>query len=427
MQTHTDTLDYRPWLPITLNWPPRTIVESMAMLKVGIVGLGFISHEHARVYSNSQAARIVAVCDPNRQRAMAWIEKWRLNGVAWHPALDSMLDSDSFDIVEILTPHYLHCEHVVKCADARVRGISVQKPMAVGLAECDQMIAACRNSAVVLRVFENYIFYPIFKRAKELIEDGLIGRPMSIRIHTMAGKRKDAPWPHFWDPQGDHTRLDQTGTSPLIGDDGLHKFQLASWLLDKPIQRIGAWIDCDTPLDAPAFLRLKFEAEPNESAQYGQLDFNFSSEFDISSDIWLDDFVEVFGEQGVMWINQCAAAGQRELFPANEMSASGRFPPIVVFRGGKVKTYLDGLTPEERNWSTSFMACSQHFIDVMQHGGEPICTGEQGKQLNRYAIAALYSAQEGRDVDMSEITTESEISGRVALRSNFCGTPALAK
>lgn len=390
------------------------------MLRVGFIGLGFISREHVLGYVGSAEARIVAVCDPDRQRAAEWLDKWALTNANWYPSLDEMLTAESFDIVEVLTPHYLHCEHVLKCADARVPGISVQKPMAVGLAECDRMIEACRAAGVVLRVFENYIFYPVYQRAKELITEGAIGRPMSVRIHTMAGIRDGAAWPRFWDPRGHLTKIDRSGNSPLIGDDGLHKFQLATWLMEQPIERIGAWIDPDTPLDAPAFLRLKFESVTGESPQYGQLDFNFSPKLDIPSDLWLDDFVEIFGERGVMWINQCAAAGQRDLFPGNEMSASGVFPPIVVFRGGKVTTYLDDLTPTERNWSTSFEACTRHFVDVMQRGGEPVCTGEQGKQLNRYAIAALFSAQEGRDVELSEITTEAEVAGRLVLRSNFC-------
>jgi predicted dehydrogenase len=219
--------------------------------------------------------------------------------------------------------------------------------------------------------------------------------------------------------------VNRCGNSPLVADDGLHKFELASWLLDKPIDRIGAWIDSTTPLDAPAFVRMRFAAAAGAAPQYGQLDFNFSPKLDIPSDLWLDDFVEIFGEHGVMWINQCAGAGTRSLFRGNEMSSSPAFPPIAVFRGGKVTTYLTDLSPAARSWSTSFVACTRHFVDVIRHGGQPVCTGEAGKQLNRYAIAALLSAQEGRDVDVSEVTTEAEVAGRIALHTNFCNNTVI--
>lgn len=390
------------------------------MLKVGIIGLGFISQENVLGYLDFPAAQIVAVCEQDSQRTADWLAKWRLSGVRSYVNIDDMLAAESLDIVDILTPHVLHCDHVLKCAAARVKGISVQKPMAVGLAQCDRMIEACGQAGVTLRVYENYIFYPIYRRAKQMIADGAIGRPMSIRVHTMAGIREGAAWPRFWDPAGDLSEVDRCGNSPLVADDGLHKFELVSWFLDQPIERVGAWIDPSTPLDAPAFVRLRFAATPSAPPQYGQLDFNFSHRLDIPSDLWLDDFVEIFGERGVMWVNQCAGAGGRPLFRGVEMSASPVFPPIVVFRGGKVTTYLTELTPAARNWSTSFVNCTRHFVDVIQNGGQPVCTGEEGKRLNRYAIAALLSAQEGRDVEVDEVTTDAEVAGRIALRTNFC-------
>ena len=121
-----------------------------------------------------------------------------------------------------------------------------------------------------------------------------------------------------------------------------------------------------------------------------------------------------------MWIHQRAAAGDRELFRGNEMSQSEAFPPIVVFRGGKVTTHLADISLRDRNWSTSFASCTRHFIDVVKNGGTPVSTGREGKDLNRYAIAALLSAQEGRDIEMSEITSEAEATGEYKLRTNFC-------
>ena len=130
----------------------------------------------------------------------------------------------------------------------------------------------------------------------------------------------------------------------LVGDDGLHKFSLACWLMDRDIERVSSWIDPETPLDAPAFIRAKFRARRGEPAKYAQIDFNFSTRLAIPSDVWLDDFVEICGERGVMWIHQCAGAGDRPLFKGNRMSSSSAFPPIAVFVDGRVTTYLDHLS-----------------------------------------------------------------------------------
>ena len=121
-----------------------------------------------------------------------------------------------------------------------------------------------------------------------------------------------------------------------------------------------------------------------------------------------------------MWINQCSAGGDRELFKGNEMSKSPVFPPIAVFVDGKVTTYLEDMSPKQRNWSTSFIGSTKHFIKVMTEGGDPIYTGEEGKEINRYAMAAYVSAQENRDVYLDEITTEAEKQGKFQLKTNFC-------
>jgi len=390
------------------------------MFKIGIIGLGFISHEHVLGYLNNPHAEIVAICDSDQQRARQWQQKWNLSNARCFRDLDTMLSAASLDIVEILTPHGLHCEHAVACSRAKVKGISLQKPMAASLAECDRVIDACRANNVVLQIYENYLFYPAYQQAKELIDDGIIGELISVRIHTVGGLREGASWPKFWDPSSDLLDVNHSGNSPLVGDDGLHKFALASWLMQRDISQVGAWIDQDTPLDAPAFIRVRFQSDRGETQKYAQLDFTFSTTLSIPCDFWLDDFVEICGHNGMMWINQCAAAGDRALFAGNEMSSSPLFPPIVVFVDGKVTPFMDGMSLQERNWSHSFRRCTQHFIDVMRNNSKPSWTGEDGKKMIRCAQASLLSAQEHRDVNLDEVTSEAEASGQFKLHTNFC-------
>ena len=299
------------------------------MLKVGLVGTGFISDEHVLGYRGCADAEIVAVCDLDLGRARGWLERWRLPAARAYDGVERMLDGEKLDLVEILTPQTQHYAHVVQCAGAGVPFISVQKPMAVGIAQCDRMIEACRASDTVLRLYENYVFYPVYHEAKRLLDDGIIGALTSVRVHTIGGVRDGAPWPHFWVP----VDVRQSRSSVLVGDDGLHKFSLACWLMDRDIERVSSWIDPETPLDAPAFIRAKFRARRGEPAKYAQIDFNFSTRLAIPSDVWLDDFVEICGERGVMWIHQCAGAGDRPLFKGNRMSSSQRLSAHRGVRG----------------------------------------------------------------------------------------------
>ena len=390
------------------------------MLKVGFIGLGAISHEHVLGYQGCPDAEIVAVCDLESLRCEAWLRRYNLTHARSYIDYQEMLAQEELDLVEILTPHHLHAEHAIAAAGAKVRGISLQKPMATRLVDCDRIIEACRKHGSMLKVYENYIFYPVYVKAKVLVDQGLLGELISIRVHTMVGLAEGTPWPWCLRPDSWRLNLKTGGCGPLVGDDGFHKFSLVRWFMDREIEKISAWIDPDTPLDAPAMIRTKFRSRGNEGPKYAQLDFSLMPRMSLPGDFWFDDFVQIVGERGIMWINQCQGAGNREMFHGVEMSNSPLFPPIAVFLGGRVNTYLEGMTPSQRNWSTSFVAGTRHFIKMLQEGGDPVYTGEQGKEITRYGMAAIVSAQEGGDIQIDQITSDAERERRFEIRTNFC-------
>jgi predicted dehydrogenase len=371
-------------------------------------------------YLNSPDAEVVAVCRRSEADAREWLRKYNLPQARYYSDYTKLLEKEDLDIVEILTAHDLHHSQALACARAGVKGISLQKPMAISIRQCDEIIAECKKRNVKLKVYDNFPFYPVYVKAKELIDQGLIGDLISIRVNTMVGLQEGAPWPWCFRPDSWRTDVKASGVGPLVGDDGFHKFSLARWFMGRDFEKVGAWIDSETPLDAPAFIRAKFKRLPGDSPRYAQIDFSFSPRMALPCDFWLDDFLEIVGERGIMWINQCSAAGNREMFRGNEMSNSPVFPPIAVYLNGRVTPYLEDISASERNWSTSFVASTKHFIKVMKEGGEPIYTGEEGREITRYAMAAYVSAQENRDVYLEEITTEAEENKRFEIKTNFC-------
>ena len=390
------------------------------MLKVGFVALGAISHENVLGYVGSPDATVVAVCSRSKEKADSWVNEYGFPDARHYPTLEAMLEKETLDIVELLSPHHLHHSQAVACAQAKVGGISLQKPMALTLRECDDIIEQCAKNNVKLKVYENFVFYPVYLKAKELIGQGLIGELISIRVNTMTGLKEGAPWPWCFSPDTWRADIKTCGVGPLVGDDGYHKFSLTRWFMERDMEKISAWIDADTPLDAPALIRAKFKPLLGDHPKYAQIDFFFSPSMALPTDFWLDDFVEIVGARGIMWINQCSAGGNRKLFLGNKMSESPVFPPIAVFVDGEVTTYLEDISPSERNWSSSFLASTKHFIEVMKNGGDPIYNGEEGREITRYGLAALVAAQENRDVYLDEITTETEQRGEFKITENFC-------
>ena len=127
--------------------------------------------------------------------------------------------------------------------------------MCVSLAEADQLGAAAESADRPVRIFENFLFHPPVVKALELVENGAIGEPISMRIKSNPGRSKTA-----WKvPEGATAwRQDRakSGGGPLIFDDGHHKFALAWRFMGEP-DDVHAFIgQTETPsgeiLDAPS-------------------------------------------------------------------------------------------------------------------------------------------------------------------------------
>jgi predicted dehydrogenase len=350
----------------------------MNPVKVAIVGCGRISDLHEMGYRGREDARIVAVCDMKRKRAQEKARAWDVEKV--YTDYHKLLADPEIDLVELLVPHHMHASMTVAACEAG-KHVSVQKPMALTVAEADRMIAAAESAGVVLRVYENFVFYEPHVRAKQMIEAGEIGEPQMIRLHVNTGTA-DTGWKvplSAWAWRFDDKRC---GGGPLVFDHGYHLFSLARYLMGE-VERVTAWIDRSPVvptkyLDAPATIMFQFKAP----RRYGVLDFAHTPNMKIESLYYADDDrVEVIGDQGIIFINRCTAR-------------TVDLPELMMFRDGETTA----IPVEGVEWHDSFVACTRHLIDVLRDGGEPVLDGPAGKAVLQFALAALVSAREGRGV-----------------------------
>lgn len=163
----------------------------MDRIRVGFVGAGRISDLHAIEYLQNPRAEIAAVCDAEAGIAQRQAQRWSVPGRRVFTDYADLLACEEVNLVEILLPHHLH-HPATLAAVAAGKHVSVQKPMALDLAQADEMIAAARRAGVVLRVFENFLFYPPVMKAKALIDAGAIGDPLTIRIKSNFGVSRTA-------------------------------------------------------------------------------------------------------------------------------------------------------------------------------------------------------------------------------------------
>ncbi len=357
----------------------------MDTVRVGFVGAGRISDLHAIEYLRNPRARIVAVCDANRDIALRQAERWGVPASRVFATWDELLRCDEVDLVEILLPHHLH-RPAALAAFAAGKHVSLQKPMALSLAEAEEINAAAERAGVFFKVFENFVFYPPVAKAKQLIEAGAIGEPITIRVKSNAGKGKHA-WPVPAAAQAWRMDPRTCGGGPLAFDDGHHKFALG-WFFMGQAEEVHAWIGRTEsargePLDSPAIVSWKFAG-----GKMGNLEVVYSRDLEIDTVHYAqDDRVEITGTRGVIWVNR----GHGRLFDQ---------PPLVLYADDEVRSF-SGM---DAGWEASFVASTRHHIDALLEGRPPFLTGRQGAEILRFALAAQESARTGQSVRIARGT-----------------------
>ncbi len=350
-------------------------------IRVGIIGTGRISDLHVTEYINNHHTDIVALCDNNIDHAKEKAKIWNLADVNIYDDYPQLLAMDNVDLVEILVPHHLHKE-VTLSAIENGKMISLQKPMCMNIDDASELIDAASQAKILFKVFENFIFYPPVMKAKSLIEEDAIGKPLTIRIKSNPGKSKTA-----WDVPiaASIWRQDikKSGGGPLVFDDGHHKFSLA-WHFMGQAEEVHAWIS-ETELgqgfvlDSPAMVSFKFPEN-----RYGNLEVVYSPELEINTRHYAqDDRIEITGTKGVIWINQ----GHGSL---------GNPVPVSLYRDGVLSEFPD----VESGWETSFIHSTRHFIDAIMNGLPPKLTGEEGLEVLKFTLAAQESARSGKVVTL---------------------------
>ena len=353
----------------------------MDKLRAAFIGAGRISDLHALAYLDDERAELAAVCDSNISLARERGARWGVSPTRVFADYHDMLALDEIDLVEILLPHHLHYRATLD-ALAAGKHVSVQKPMALNLAQADEMVKAAREAGLRLKVYENFIFYPPVQRAKALIDNGEIGDPLTIRVKSNSGV-SPTEWQVPASARAWRLNPEECGGGPLVFDDGHHKFALG-WHFMGKAEAVHAWIGRTeiAPgafLDSPAIVSWKF---PNN--RYGSLEAVFSPQLTLDTRHYAqDDRVEITGSKGVIWVTR----GHGKLMDA---------PPVVMVKDRGTRAFSDMPV----GWEHSFINSTRHFIDAWFVGEPPSLTGDEGREVLQFALAAQESARTGAAVQL---------------------------
>lgn len=368
-----------PWLS-----DYRSSMLPLAQVRVGLIGCGRISTLHAPGYLDHPRAQLLAVCDQDVAVANARAREWGIQRV--YSDYGRLLDDPDIDAVEILLPHHLHKQATLAALRAG-KHVSLQKPPVLTLGDLAELYKAAQSAERRLRVFENFMYYPPHIKARELVQAGAIGEPLSVRIKTAAGRFDDG-WQVPISSQAWRMDPDTCGGGPTCFDHGYHCYNMARFFIREPVERVHAWIHVNqfapgVYYDGPALITWKYAGVP----KYGSWEVIASVGMRVRSRYYAsDDRIEIHGMEGILWINRCTGRLLDE-------------PPLVLYREGETRAWHD--IPAD--WAESFRLGVHDFVDALLEGRDADQGYEDAAATLRLALAVHVSAAEQREVCVDEV------------------------
>jgi hypothetical protein len=146
------------------------------MVRVGLVGCGFMGQMHATVYGQLKDAQLVGVYDNSPERGEPFAAK---HGTKFYSDFESL--AADVDVIDICLPTYRHCEFTLKAA-ALKKHVLCEKPMALNMEEAAQMKAACEAAGVRLMIAHCIRFWPEYALLKQIAITGHLGEILSLNL-----------------------------------------------------------------------------------------------------------------------------------------------------------------------------------------------------------------------------------------------------
>lgn len=334
----------------------------MERIGVGVAGLGRIGALHAEIFKyRIQDASLVAVVDVVEGLARKYGEMY---GVKWYTDYQRFLEDEEIDAVVIATPTFLHRDMAVEAAEAG-KHIFCEKPLTVTTREAEEVVKFAEKAGVKLQVGYMRRFDHYYRRAKEDLERGKIGKPLVF----VAIARDPGP------PPGWAAEPEKSGG--IFLDMLSHDFDLARWLLSSEVGRVyvlgGAYIYEEIrargDLDV---VTINFELS---NGALGIIQGSRRSSFGY------DLRTEILGTEGTIYVGE----------NRDSMYSLGT---------------EDGLTYSGVQWFwkrfyDAYLEEDKHFVQAIKEDREPLITGMDGLRAVQIAEACWKSVRGGRPVSLN--------------------------
>lgn len=157
----------------------------MEKLRFAVLGTGFWSQFQVGAWSEIPEVELVALFNRTRAKAEALAERFQVKNIYDDAA--ELFAKEKLDFVDIITDVDTHFKFVEMAADAGIKHIICQKPMAPDWQTAKKMVEKCQQKGASLYIHENYRWQVPVRRFKEIMDSGIIGKPFKARVSFLSG------------------------------------------------------------------------------------------------------------------------------------------------------------------------------------------------------------------------------------------------
>ena len=157
------------------------------MIKVGLIGCGFMGNMHANCYKNIEGVTLAAVADLRREQAEALADGAKI----YADGMDLIQNAD-VDVIDICLPTYLHAEYAMAAMD-KVGYVFVEKPVALTVAEAEAMMQKAKATGCRVQVGQVIRFWDEYVALRQIVEENRYGKVVNANFRRIS-PRPDWGW-----------------------------------------------------------------------------------------------------------------------------------------------------------------------------------------------------------------------------------------
>lgn len=357
-------------------------------LNVAIIGCGAVGQREAAAVNTLPDLRLVAISDFGpafRHLALQMGSQYECDTVHdWR----HLVARDDIDVVVVATPNRFHREMSIE-AMKQGKHVLCEKPLATTPEDAEEIVATAKATGAKLMTNFNHRAHDHMRRAREIVEEGCIGRPISFRGRIGHGRFVVGPSPAHPDRfQGKNLwNLDatQSGGGTLI-DNGVHLLDLARWFMGAEFVEgqgcLTHTLDlCEEAPDGTVRVSRRSECEDNAFGLFRTADGRVAN-LHASWTQWQGYlYLEILGTHGTLVVDNDQIQGQ----VSSHVFARHGEPTATTIE-------IPALAKPDPSWRRHL----QGLRDAIREERDPIPSGYDGLRAARMIDALYRSAASGK-------------------------------